>query len=460
MLFRIILSTLVGLLLTHPLLAQPPFLQNRWANQAIADANYPKAILHSVESLKHWPGNKKATANLKVAYAPMTGDFEQKRSQLAAITDTLVGDETVQQCQRLVTLYDSTIAAINAVGGLNQAERNQVGFVATDYRSDRDSTFKHLVELKHEAAQMHAEQAAWLMEQGSMEACRSAYHELTLALKYEPDNADLQAQRDLALTCGTKRVMVMPFSVNATVLRLPSLQTQSGDLGRQAAASFSQRVAQQDLIFVEMVSVDEVVAEMTAQGYKLGTVPPQEALLQVGQQLEVDEIWMGTVNSVVAEEPQTQVNREREFSRTVTRKEKKPREDKDKNGKVTTVYEEVPVKETITATYDEYNQTAATVVQGTYWTLDVASGQRSEAKPYQERRSYDSTWAQYTGGSKAAWAKFSGSQQNTIPSLSQRLMGGFQVVGSSLSNSFRAEDKRMAVPVIHNKMELKSRPTD
>lgn len=460
MLFRIILSTLVGLLLlTQPLLAQPPFVQNRWAKQAIADANYPKAILHSVESLRHWPGNKKATANLKVAYAPMTGDFEQKRSQLAAVTDTLVGDETVKQCEQLVVLYDSTIAAVEAVGGLSEAERTQIGFVATDYQSDREQTVRHLAELKHEAAQMHAEQAAWLMEQGSMEACRSAYHELTMALEYEPDNEDLQAQRDLALTCGTKRMMVLPFTVNAAGLTRTNLQGQSVDYGRQAADYFSRRVAQQDLIFVDMISIDEITAEMTTLGYSTATPMTAEVLLQLGRNLEAHEIWMGTVNSVVAEEPQTQANRGLEFKQNIKVKENKPVEERDKNGKVRTVNKEVTVTKTITATYNEFNQTATTVVKGTYWTFDVASGERSEAKPYEERRSYASTWAQYAGGSREAWEKFNGNQQNTMPSVSQRMVGGLQAIGGSLSNSFQAEDKRMAVPVIHSKMELKMRPT-
>jgi hypothetical protein len=254
--------------------------------------------------------------------------------------------------------------------------------------------------------------------------------------------------------------MVLPFTVNAAGLTRINPPGQSFDYGRQAADYFSRRVAQQDLVFVDMISIDDIIAEMTALGYSTASPMTAEVSLQLGRNLEAHEVWMGTVNSVVAEEPQTQANRGVEFNYNDTRKVKKPVEERGKDGKVKTVYKEVSVTETLTATYNEFNQTATTVVKGTYWTFDVASGERSEAKPYEERRSYTSKWAQYAGGSREAWKNFNGNQQNTMPSVSQRMVGGLQAIGGSLSNSFQAEDKRMALPVIHTKMELKSRVMD
>jgi hypothetical protein len=459
MYIRIFLSLMVSLLLIQPLLAQPPFLQNRWAKAAIAQNDYPKAVLHSVESLKYWPGNSKATANLKTAYAPMTGDFEEKRSQLGQLTDTLVGDETVTYCQKLVSLYDSTIAAVEAIGGMSDADKQAIGFAAVDYRADRDLAEQHLGEIQQEASQMHSTQGEWLMEQGTMETCRSAYHEYTLALDYAPGNEDLHQRRDAARECGTKRVLVMPFSVSSSGTSLSALQRQPVNLGQEAANAFSQRIGRQDLIFIEMIPVDEVIAEMSSQGQNQATPLAQEAILQIGQTLEADEIWMGTVNSVIAENLTTQTTRGLELKTTVKRKEKVIKEII-VDGKATTGYEEVEKSKAVTATYDQHNQTTATVVKGTYWTFDVASGERSEAKPYEERQTYAATWANYTGGSKEAWAKFSGSTQSTMPALSTRLLGGFQAIGTSLSSSFQAENKRMALPVIHSKMELKSGLTD
>lgn len=459
MILRICVLLIASLLLAHPLLAQPPFLHNRWAAKAIASEEYPDALLHGVESLKYWPDNKAGFQAVQQAYPRLFGDYEAKRDRLVQLTDTLVGDETVKQCEELVGLCTSTIKAIEAMKGLSVAQLEAIGFEALDLRPDSTAAAEHLLELQLEAAQMHRDQGERLMERGDRASCRSAYYEFSRALGFDPGNDTLFRRRDAAQVCGTKRVMVLPFSVNASGLALTAMRGKALDFGQQAAANFSRRISSQDLLFIEVVSTDEVIAELNLLGGLSGQPLPQETALQLGQRLGADEIWMGTINSVVAQEPQTATQTGLTHKRTIKVEKTVAVETKNdsppgKQPASPTKQKTVKVDKTIEATYTEYTQTATTVVQGTYWTIDPNTGTRSEARPYEEQRTYSSKWARRTGGSTKAWESFTDSQENSMPSLNTRFVGGFDMIGTSLMGTLQTDNNHKAVPLIQNKMQL------
>jgi len=347
--------------------------------KAFKKRNYLSASINWVEFLNQAkkPGrNYKFKCDLSTSLVEAEPTALARINHLTSLSNAFLGDRTVSLREAIVSIYDSLSTLerrFNALpdDALKTKKCPMLSFSVGDFATEREEA-QGLVEVaKEKAAEMHYKQGLKRLSMEGLENGRAAYREFARAEFFGAMFEDLQQKKEEAHQMGIKRIIIVPLANNSN---FPYTQVMGEEIKMLAQGNLAQD--QKSGYWIEFVQPEALALKMGVSVSYLNIHINNGQAAIGARELDVDEVWGGGINQVIAPRPKTTYS-DHEGSKKIKVGTKKVVNDKGKE-RTENVYE------TQKYFYRTFTKSVSGQINGTFKYLEVQSGQANPVRTWKE----------------------------------------------------------------------------
>lgn len=384
------------------------------SEKAYENQKFDDAVFFAINALMKEPTYTKAVEALQLALPAAIRSNENKIVQLKESTASFSGDITVDECQEIVSRYNTLNKINESILNLPVIQLKKGGpitFESKNYNSELREAKEALMSNKELAAEQHYQNGLELLKINDIEKSKSAAKEFKKSLSFIPDYKDASSMYEQARKMGIKRIAIIPFENK-------SGKDYYGAVGEMLTDNVITLLMENTaaMEFLEIISRDQLQQVINEQNLGTSGIISENSAIELGKILGVHELLVGQI---------TQINSSTTPTTSSSFQNENTIYSKQGNYKV---YAEVT----------EYAKGASASINGSYKIIDVKTAKMKSSDSFKKEYTFYSNWGTFRGDEQAlsySSQRLCSQREQNPPSDEERVNIVVEKLGSSLAET-------------------------